>query len=81
MEESSHRFWEIFFEVYEHLPRQVPGNRASAGSALGLCRALKESPLILDLGCGVGGQTLQLAELHQCDRLGYGQSGATARKF
>ncbi|MEW5745787.1 MAG: class I SAM-dependent methyltransferase [Nitrospirota bacterium] len=63
MNEPSPRFWEIFFEVYENLPRQGPGNRACAARALGLCRDLPQSPAILDLGCGVGGQTLQLAEL------------------
>jgi len=63
MNRSSPRFWEIFFEVYESLPRQGPGNRACAARALSLCRDLRESPAILDLGCGVGGQTLQLAEL------------------
>jgi SAM-dependent methyltransferase len=60
---TSPRFWEIFFEVFESLPRQGPGDRASAIRALGLCRELPVSPAILDLGCGVGGQTLQLAEL------------------
>lgn len=63
MDESAPRFWEIFFEVFEHLPRQGPGNRASAERALGLCRDLSPSPVVLDLGCGVGGQTLLLAEL------------------
>jgi SAM-dependent methyltransferase len=63
MNEPGPRFWEIFFEVYEHLPRQGPGNRACAARALALCRDLPECPAILDLGCGVGGQTLQLAEL------------------
>jgi len=63
MNEPSGRFWEIFFEVYEKLPRQGPGNRACAARALGLCRELPESPAILDLGCGAGAQTLQLAEL------------------
>ena len=63
MNEPSPRFWEIFFEVYESLPRQGPGNRACAARALGLCRELPQSPAILDLGCGVGGQTLQLADL------------------
>lgn len=57
------RFWEIFFEVYENLPRQGPGNRSCAIRALGLCRELPASPAVLDLGCGVGGQTLHLAEL------------------
>jgi len=57
------RFQEIFFEVYEPLPRQGPGNRACAAKALGLCIGLPERPRILDLGCGAGGQTLHLAEL------------------
>lgn len=63
MTDLSPRFWDIFFEVYESLPRQGPGNRACAARALGLCRELQECPAILDLGCGVGGQTLQLADL------------------
>jgi SAM-dependent methyltransferase len=49
--------------VYENLPRQAPGNRTCAARALGLCRELPECPAILDLGCGVGGQTLHLVEL------------------
>lgn len=57
------RFQQVFFEVYEHLPRQGPGSRACAARALDLCRALPPSPAVLDLGCGVGGQTLHLAEL------------------
>lgn len=63
MSESSPRFQEIFFEVFESLPRQGPGNRACAERALGLCRELPQTPDILDLGCGSGGQTLHLAEL------------------
>jgi len=59
----SARFWDIFFEVYEALPRQGPGNRASAARALGMCPGLPAAPRILDLGCGVGGQTLHLADL------------------
>ena len=30
MNQPGPRFWEIFFEVYESLPRQGPGNRARA---------------------------------------------------
>ena len=63
MTEISPRFWDIFFEVYEDLPRQGPGNRTCADRAFGLCRELPQMPAILDLGCGVGGQTLQLAEM------------------
>lgn len=63
MIEPSSRFREIFFEVYEALPRQGPGDRESAARALGLCRDLPPAPAVLDLGCGVGAQTLYLAEL------------------
>jgi SAM-dependent methyltransferase len=63
MSQTGPRYWEMFFEVYESLPRQGPGNRACASRALALCRDLPRSAAILDLGCGVGGQTLQLAEL------------------
>jgi len=64
MTEPTQRFRELlFFEIYEHLPRQGPGNRACAEKAIGLCKELPRSPVVLDLGCGVGGQTLHLVEL------------------
>ena len=53
----------LFFELYESLPRQGPGNRACAARALAFCGDLPPSPAVLDLGCGVGGQTLHLAAL------------------
>lgn len=63
MDMTTSRDWAIFLEVYESLPRQGPGNRACAARALALCQGLPASPAILDLGCGVGGQTLHLADL------------------
>jgi len=57
------RFWEVFREVYEALPRQGPGNRACAAKALELCRDLPAGAAVVDLGCGTGAQTLHLAEL------------------
>jgi len=63
MADPTPRFREVFFELYEGLPRQGPGNRASAARALTLCLGLPPAPDVLDLGCGVGGQTLHLADL------------------
>lgn len=59
----SARFWEIFFEVYENIPRQGPGNRSCAARALRFCKYLPAAPAVLDLGCGSGHQTLYLADL------------------
>ena len=63
MTESTERLGQLFFEVFEPLPRQGPGSRASTVRALALCTALPSSPAVLDLGCGAGAQTLDLAEL------------------
>jgi SAM-dependent methyltransferase len=63
MTDATPRSWEIFLEVFEALPRQGPGSRACAQRALALCRDVPPAPVVLDLGCGTGGQTLQLAEL------------------
>lgn len=60
---DSTRYWEIFFEVFEGLPRQGPGCRACAAKALAHCRELPPFPAILDLGCGTGFQTFYLAEI------------------
>ena len=54
---------EVFFEVFEQLPRQGPGSLACTGRALAMCRDLPASPRVLDLGCGAGAQTLHLASL------------------
>lgn len=63
MSESPQEFPPIFFEVYESLPRQGPGNRACAERAVALCTELPHTADVLDLGCGSGAQTLILAEI------------------
>ena len=53
----------IFFELHSGLPREGPGDRETVERALALARPLPASPDVLDLGCGPGGQTIDLAEL------------------
>ena len=54
---------EIFFDVHSDLPRQGPGNRASTARALALAGALPADAQVLDIACGPGMQTLDLADL------------------
>jgi SAM-dependent methyltransferase len=62
MTADEHR-WQIFLEVHSGLPREGPGDRASTARALRLAGALPPNPLVVDVGCGPGAQTLDLADL------------------
>ena len=53
----------IFYEIFEALPRQGPGDAVSTKKAFRMLKGLPDSPLILDVGCGSGKQTFDLAEL------------------
>lgn len=52
---------EVFYDLYQGLPRQGPGNDRSTVRAIKLVGQLPDQPMILDLGCGTGFQTFQLA--------------------
>lgn len=54
---------EVFYELFTGLPRQGPGDAASTAKAFSLIIGLPASPKILDIGCGSGAQTLDLARL------------------
>jgi ubiquinone/menaquinone biosynthesis C-methylase UbiE len=54
---------EAFFEVHCGLPREGPGDNESTKKAYLMLRELPEKPRILDVGCGPGMQTIQLAKL------------------
>jgi SAM-dependent methyltransferase len=54
---------ELFADVHSDLPRQGPGNRASTERALAMAGALPADVRILDIACGPGMQTLDLADL------------------
>ncbi len=53
---------DVFWELHKDLLREGPGNEASTRRALAMASGLPEQPLILDLGCGPGAQTLVLAK-------------------
>jgi len=52
----------IFFEIHTELPREGPGKDAFTRQAFEMLPPLLE-PKILDIGCGPGQQTLELARL------------------
>jgi len=52
-----------FFEIYGTLPRAGPGDDASTRKAYRMMTGLPERPSILDIGCGPGMQTIELARL------------------
>ncbi len=51
----------IFRELTEGLPRQAPGSPETTIRALAMARGLPPRPRILDVGCGPGAQTIELA--------------------
>ena len=53
----------LIFELYEGTPRQGPGNAASTRRAFTMLPGLGKRPRILDVGCGSGAQTHDLAQL------------------
>lgn len=53
--------WDYFFEIYEKLPRQGPGDGRSTLKALDMLPVLDARKSILDIGCGSGAQTIDLA--------------------
>ena len=54
---------DIFFELHRDIPREGPGDNASTRRAYALLTSLPDQPRILDIGCGPGMQTIQLAKI------------------
>jgi len=54
---------EHFMQLYGELPRAGPGDKRSTQRAFRMIKGLPPEPRILDVGCGPGVQTLELAKL------------------
>ena len=54
---------EIFYDIFSDLPRQGPGKNAYTNKAYHIIPALPEEARIVDIGCGTGMQTMELARI------------------
>ena len=54
---------DLFFELHQDIPREGPGEAASTRRAFALLTGLPAEPRLLDIGCGPGLQTLELARI------------------
>jgi SAM-dependent methyltransferase len=59
----SSRAEEIFFEIHRDNPREGPGSFEATRKAYACLSNLPDKPIILDIGCGPGQQTMDLASL------------------
>jgi ubiquinone/menaquinone biosynthesis C-methylase UbiE len=59
----SSRAKEVFLEIHSGIPKEGPGDSQSTGRAFSQLVGLPPRPRILDIGCGPGRQTLDLASL------------------
>ena len=59
----SEKLPKVFWEIHSDLPREGPGDNKSTRKAYMMLEGLPEHPRILDIGCGPGMQTIELAKL------------------
>ncbi|MBW2038309.1 MAG: methyltransferase domain-containing protein [Deltaproteobacteria bacterium] len=60
---------DIFFELHQDLPREGPGRNQYTRRAFQMLPEL-DRPRILDIGCGTGGPTMELARLSEGEIIG-----------
>jgi len=51
----------MFWEIHRDIPREGPGDNTSTRKALQMLTNLPEPSIVLDIGCGPGMQTIELA--------------------
>jgi ubiquinone/menaquinone biosynthesis C-methylase UbiE len=56
---------EMFWEIHSDLPREGPGDDESTRRAYAMMTGLPDRPRILDVACGPGMQTMELANISQ----------------
>ncbi len=54
---------QYFYELFRGLPRGGPGDNKSTSKAFGYLKNLPDELIILDIGCGHGMQTIELARI------------------
>lgn len=52
----------VFFEIHKDIPREGPGDNESTKRALSYLKNLPDNLLVLDIGCGPGMQTIEIAK-------------------
>lgn len=53
---------DLFFEIHKDIPREGPGDNDSTKQAITMLKDVPSNPTILDIGCGPGMQTIELAK-------------------
>lgn len=54
---------EIFFEIHSGLTREAPGDSQSTKKAFSMIAGIGPDAVALDIGCGPGGQTIDLVKI------------------
>ena len=70
-----------FYELFEALPRGGPGDNKSTRKAFNTIPKQPGRPLILDIGCGPGAQTIELAKVNGYTNVISHRSGETEDSF
>lgn len=55
--------WKLFWEIHSDNPREGPGDFQSTKEAFDMLKSVPTKPMILDVGCGPGMQTMDLSRL------------------
>ena len=58
---------ELFYSIFDNIPRQGPGTKTSTLKAFSVIKDLPATGKMLDIGCGKGAQTFDLAEVFPGD--------------